>query len=139
MYILFLMRPHQTTYLSRINELKVDQFQNLYGKPTKLSLDIIILHNWNFLWFEYKVPDTLHVSQNVKREKLVNTMLQKIFTCVLFLFGLNILSGILPEYGKSGGWDYSPEAAQRDCAEYRRAAKVYHIDQDQRYYFECIK
>lgn len=76
---------------------------------------------------------------SVNRVVPVNIMLQKIFVFTIFLFGLNILSGILPEYGKSGGWDYSPEEAQRDCAEYHRYAKVYHIDKLHRHYFECIK
>ena len=76
---------------------------------------------------------------NLKRAAPDNTMLQKLFVLTLIFFGLNILGGILPEYGKSGGWDYSPEEAQRDCAEYHRYAKVYHIDKLHRHYFECIK
>jgi hypothetical protein len=66
-------------------------------------------------------------------------MYYKLFVFAFLFFVANILRGALPEYGITGGWDYSFEEAQRDCAEYRRAAKVYHIDQDQRYYFECIK
>ena len=65
-------------------------------------------------------------------------MLYRIIAFTFLLFVANILRGLLPEYGRTGGWDYSLEEAQKDCSVYKRHAKVYHIDQEQRYYFECL-
>jgi len=65
-------------------------------------------------------------------------MLRNLIVFTFVLFVANILRGVLPEYGRTGGWDYSFEESQKDCAEYGRHARVYHIDQEQRYYFECM-
>ena len=60
------------------------------------------------------------------------------FLSVFYLFFIaNLLSGWLPEYGPRGGWDYSQKEADRDCAEFRKKARVYHQDQDGRLYFAC--
>jgi hypothetical protein len=57
----------------------------------------------------------------------------------LLLFLANILNGILPEYGPSGGWEYSVDDAIRDCREFGRHVQVYSIDEAGKVHFSCNK
>lgn len=60
--------------------------------------------------------------------------------CFLFiLFIANMLNGFLPEYGSSGGWEYSIEEANQDCLEFKKVAKIYRIDEYRRVHFICMK
>ncbi len=62
-----------------------------------------------------------------------------IYYFTFLLFFANLFNGFVPEHGRNGGWDYSVDAANRDCREYGRRARIYDQDADYRLYFECVK
>ena len=65
--------------------------------------------------------------------------MRKVLSFFYVLFVANMLNGFLPEYGRTGGWDYSAEEATRDCAEYGKRANVYYEDVYHRIFFACVK